>query len=43
MFPGEVVDACGGLTLAGCKVPTKVAPAFPSLTEQRRENGTKSS
>lgn len=38
IMPREVVDACIGLTLAGCQVPTKVAPSFPSLTGQRNSS-----
>ncbi|KAK4827032.1 hypothetical protein QYF61_013166 [Mycteria americana] len=35
--------ACGGLTLAGCQVPTKAALSLPSSAGQGRENITKSS
>lgn len=34
---------CGGLTLAGCQVPTKASLSFPSSTGQGRENMTKGS
>jgi len=34
---------CGGLTLAGLQVPTKVVLLFPSSAGQGRENTTKGS
>ena len=36
-----VVPSCGGLTLAGCQVPTKATLSLPSSTGQGRENKTK--
>lgn len=43
MLPRELVDACGGLTLAGWHVPTEIAPSLPSSTGHRKENIAKSS
>ena len=45
-FPREVVIApslCGGLTLAGCQVPTKATLSLPSSAGQGRENIMKGS
>jgi len=37
------LDYCGGLTLAGCQVPTKAALLFSLLSGQGRENIIKGS
>ena len=38
----RVIQICGGLTLAGCQVPTKAALSLPSSAGQGRENIMKS-